>query len=82
MREGDGCLPVTCFLRHGYRCQVRGLMRDNIDSVLINADKLQDLSSKADNLAGISQGFYGSSRAARRSAQWEVRDTAGVRTVR
>ena len=53
MREGDGCLPVTCFLRHGYRCQVRGLMRDNIDSVLINADKLQDLSSKADNLAGI-----------------------------
>ena len=46
-------------------------MRDNIDAVLINTDRLQDLSTKADNLAGQSKGFYGNARANRRKMQWE-----------
>jgi len=51
--------------------EVRSLMRDNIDSVLVNTDKLDELNSKATNLAGISQGFYGSARTTRRRMQWE-----------
>ena len=44
---------------------------DNIDAVLLNTDRLQDLSSKADNLAGASRGFYGNARNNRRMMQWE-----------
>jgi len=53
--------------------EVRGLMRDNIDTVLVNADKLHELKNKADTLSGISQGFYGNARAQRRKQQWEDR---------
>ena len=51
--------------------EVRGLMRDNIDQMLVNTDKLSELRGKADEMAGVSSSFYGAARANRKKVEWE-----------
>jgi len=65
VRSRDAVLRVQ-----GEVDEVRGLMRDNIDAVLINQDKMKDMGQKADRLVDISSGFYSNARTTRRQAQW------------
>ena len=50
---------------------VRGIMQDNIDSMLANQELLTSLQGKTDAIAGASRNFYRDAKTARRSAECE-----------